>query len=387
MHDLGESARTRCAGGTARRDDGGRRTARPATVQTTLKVRHLTCWLLAGVLAGPADAQAPGPAAPEPIALRVVGGLAQVNQFTRHEEPFWTRELPRLSGGRLRAEIVPFDRAGLRGQDMLSLVRLGSVPFGTVLLSQASARDPELAAVDLAGLNPDMASLRRTVASFRPTLRTLLRERHGAELLALYTYPAQVLFCKSAFAHLEDLRGRRVRTSSVAQSDWVEALGGRPVATPMAEVAVNLRNGNVDCAITGTMTGYTLGLHELTSHVHGMAVNWGLSAFVVQTAAWETLPADARALLQRELARLEAAIWADADRETREGIECNTGKRDCGAARGRMTEVATSPADERRRREILEGTVLPRWAQRCGDGCRAWWDRTVGAAAGKGAPR
>src|SRR3982074_2039809 len=72
----------------------------------------------------PCAAQAP---AASPQHLRIVGGLAGVNQYTRYEEPFWTRELTRLSGGRATAEIVSFDRAGIRGQEMLRLVQLGVV--------------------------------------------------------------------------------------------------------------------------------------------------------------------------------------------------------------------------------------------------------------------
>ena len=124
--------------------------------------------------------------APEPLKLRVVGGLAGLNQFTRNEAPFWTTQLKQLSAGRYTAEIVPFDRAGIRGQELLSMVRLGTVPFGTLLLSQAAPKDAELAAPDLAGLNPDAASLKRTVAAFRPRLEALLRERHGAALRAVY---------------------------------------------------------------------------------------------------------------------------------------------------------------------------------------------------------
>ena len=131
---------------------------------------------LALATAGPSGAQPQ-----EQVKLRVVGGLAGVNQYTRHEAPFWTTQLQQLSGGKYTAEIVPFDRAGIRGQEVLSLVRLGTLPFGTLLLSLAAAKDGELAAPDLAGLNPDAASLRRTVATFRPRLEALLRERHGAE--------------------------------------------------------------------------------------------------------------------------------------------------------------------------------------------------------------
>ena len=318
-----------------------------------------------------------------PQRLRIVGGLAGVNQFTRHEEPFWSQTLPRLTGGKVSAEIVPFDRAGIRGQEMLRLMQLGVVPFGTALLSVSSAQDPELAAADLAGLNPDMKSLRRTVAAFRPYLEKTLRERYGIELLALYVYPAQVIFCSKPMSGLGDLAGRRIRTSSPAQADLVEALGGTPVQTSFADIMPNVRSGNIECAMTGTMSGNTIGLFELTTHVHTMAINWGLSVFGANAAAWNALASDVQALLRRELPKLEQAIWAESERETSEGIACNIGAPSCTAGRkGRMTEVKESPDDERRRREIFSSTVLPRWVQRCGPQCAQVWNQTVGPTVG-----
>jgi TRAP-type C4-dicarboxylate transport system substrate-binding protein len=337
----------------------------------------LACVLLGMALA--ASAQTPSPT----LNLRVVGGLGSLNQYNRHEAPFWTRRLAELSAGRYNAEIVPFDRAGIRGAELLAMVRLGTVPFGTLLLSQASPRDAELAAADLAGLNPDMATLRQVVAAWRPRLQTLLRERHGAELLAVYAYPAQVLFCKKPFASLGGLRGLRVRTSSPTQADFVEALGAQPVTLPFAELVANVRAGNVDCAVTGTMSGNTIGLHDITTHLHAMPVSWGLSMFVAHGATWRALPADLRELLQRELPTLEARIWDEAARETDEGVACNSGSRECRTGKpGRMTVVRSVAADEAVRRELLERTVLPRWLQRCGAECAATWNRHLAPVVG-----
>lgn len=318
--------------------------------------------------------------------LRIVGGLGALNQYSRHEVPFWTQELARLSGGRYSAEIVPFDRAGIRGQETLPLVKLGVVPFATVLLSAIAARDPELAAPDLAGLNPDMASLRRSVAAFRPYLESQLRERYGVELLAVYVYPAQMTFCKAALADLSALAGRRVRTSSPTQADLVEALGGVPVSTGFAEILAQVKAGHLDCAITGSMSGHTVGLHELTSHLQTTAVTWGLSVFVANGATWAALPADLRALLKRELPRVEQAVWKESDQETGAGVACSTGgtaATGCSGERpGRMVAVAETAADRARLRSVLERTVLPRWAQRCGATCVAAWNRTLGPATG-----
>ena len=183
------------------------------------------CLLLAlcAVAAG-ASAQSQAPSR-KTLKLRVVGGLAGISQYVRHEEPFWTRELSRLSDGRFSAEIVPFDRAGVPGYDMLTLLRLGVVPFGTALLSQVAGQYPELGAPDLAGLTPDVPTLRKVVDAFRPALERLMAEGHGAKLLAIYMYPAQVVFCREALKGAEDLAARKVRVSSATQSDFVRALG------------------------------------------------------------------------------------------------------------------------------------------------------------------
>ena len=319
----------------------------------------------------------------EPLRLRIVGSLGQLNVYTRHERPFWTEVLPRVSDGRLAADIVAFDQAGLGGSDMLRLVQAGAVPFATALVPLVAAQDPRLGAPDLAGLNPDLPTMRRHTAAFRPYLAQRLRERWGAELLGVYLYPAQVTFCKRPFASLADLLGRRIRTSNLSQSDFVEALGAVPVQTAFADIVPKLKSGDIECAITGAMSGNIVGLHEVTTHVHTLATNWGLAVFIANDAAWQALPAESRALLRRELASLEAAIWDESERETEGGLACNRGDASCtDGRRGRMTVVQATPQDLRRGRTIVVGAVLPRWVQRCGAECAEVWNRTLAPVTG-----
>ncbi len=315
--------------------------------------------------------------------LRIVGGLAGLNQYTRNEEPFWSKDVSRLTAGKYSAEIVPFDRAGVPGSEMLRLIQYGVVPFGTALLSNVAVQNPEFAAPDLAGLNPDLASLRKNFAAFRPYMEKALRERHGIELLAVYTYPAQVIFCKSGFKSLNDLSGRKVRVSSPTQADFVAGLGATPVLLALSQMLPSLTGGSTDCAITGSMSGNTLGLHEQTAFIHAMPITWGMAMFGANQAAWEALPGDLRAVLSRELPKLEAAIWAESERETAEGFACNRGAATCQRGRkGSMTEVATTAQDEARRKALFQSTVLPRWLQRCNVRCTTVWNQTIGATSG-----
>ncbi|WP_426954362.1 TRAP transporter substrate-binding protein [Muricoccus radiodurans] len=326
------------------------------------------------------------PRAEADIRIAVVGGLAGVGQFTRLEEPFWTQTVPRLTNGRVQAEIHAFDRSGFRGQEMLQLMRLGVVPFGTALLAVVSSEDPELNAIDLPALSPDMPTLRQIVERYRPHLKRILRERYDIELLAVYAYPAQVLFCTRPFTGLQDMAGRRVRTSSVGQSNLLSAVGATPVIIPFASIVSSVRSNLIDCAVTGTQSGIEIGLSDVTTHIHTMALSWGLSFFGATVGAWESLPEDVRTSIGQGVSQLERDIWDAAARETAEGIACSTGAPSCQGRRGRMVAVEGRPSEEALRRSLLTGTVLPDWIRRCGAGCTTAWNQTLGPMLGIEAP-
>jgi TRAP-type C4-dicarboxylate transport system substrate-binding protein len=337
---------------------------------------QITAILIALSLGGVASAQQP---APRPYTLSVIGGLAGLNQYTRNEQPFWTQELLRLSGGRFTATIVPFDRTGVPGGDMVRLIQLGVVPFGTILMSSVAAYYPQFGAPDLAGMNPDMATLKRNVAAFRPYLETQLRTRYKIEVLAVYVYPAQVVFCKRPLTNLSDLAGRRVRVSSVTQSDFIGALNATPVLTGFAQVKSSLAANEIDCAVTGTMSGNTVGLQELTTHIYSLPITWGLAFFGANRDAWDAMPPDLKALLRQELPKLEQTIWAESERETAEGLACNTGAPRCTSGRrGKMIEVTPTAQDAKKSQELFINVVLPQWIKRCGPTCADLWNRTMG---------
>jgi TRAP-type C4-dicarboxylate transport system substrate-binding protein len=346
--------------------------------------RRIARALLGGLAIAIGCAATPVPAAEgEPITVKILGGLGGVSQYVAFEAPFWTKRVPEVTGGRIHAEITPFDRSGVRGQETLQLLRLGVVPFATALLGLASSDEPELNAIDLPVLNPDHATLRETIALWQPRIEVLLRTRYNIELLAIYTYPAQTMFCQKAFNGLGDLAGRRIRVSSVGQSELVTGLGAVPIVVPFAEIVSAIRSGIVECAITGTLSGNTIGLHEVTTHVYRAAISWGVSIFGANQAAWNRLPPDLQATLRQELTHLQEEIWQAAVRETEDGFLCNAGAPSCTAGRrGRMTIVEDTPEDRALRAQLLRDTVLPGWVQRCGNECAEAWNRYIAPVRG-----
>jgi hypothetical protein len=161
------------------------------------------------------------------------------------------------------------------------------------------------------------------------------------------------------------------------------ALGATPVVIPFGETLSAMRSGVVECAVTGTLSANAIGLHEITTHMHSMAVTWGLSVFGANRAAWNALPEWARTMMREELAALERQIWEAAEVETGEGIACNSGQPACTSGRrGAMTVVPVTPADQERRLRLLTETVLPGWVRRCGEPCVDAWNERLAPALG-----
>ncbi len=335
----------------------------------------------------PPAPSASAPRAAAPYRLRIVGNLGALSQYSRREAPFWTQDLPRLSGGRFTASIVPFDRAGVPGIEMLRLIELGVVPLGTVLMSSLTAQYPKYTAADLPALNPTLADLRASVQAFRPYLQEELRRHHHFEMLAVYVYPAQVLFCKNALSGLADLKGRRVRVSSASQADFIASLGGVAVYTGFGQMVPSLQAGDSECAITGTMSGNTLGLHRMTRYLHTLPITWGLSFFGANDEAWAAMPPELRAPAAARAApagRCHLARCGGRDARGRGLQQRRTGLRarreglhGRGAAVARGRRPAPAPAFRIRAAQLA--APLRR-------GCAAVWSSTVGRARGIAVP-
>ncbi len=203
------------------------------------------------------------------IHLRVAGGLGQTDQFKEFEEPFWTKQLSEASGGKITAEVSPYDQDGMSGAELLQFTRLGAIAIGDVPLAQVASEDPEVAGVDLAGLNGDIHELRRSIAAY-PADDDQGSIASATTSMCWRCGPTRRRSSSATGARstgLADLKGVKVRVASAAHGDFVRGLGGIDITTPYNALMDALKNHVADCAITGAISGYRLGLQRVTTHV------------------------------------------------------------------------------------------------------------------------
>lgn len=321
--------------------------------------------------------------AAEPLAkteLSVVGTWSNLSQYKNFEQPFWTEEIPAKSQGAITAQIKGLNEMGLKGGEIGRLMRQGVIQFGSTPLGYLASDDPRNEVIDLAGISPDMGTAREVSQAYRPVLEKLYNDKYDAKLLGIWPYSSQVIYCKAPISGLEDLKGKKVRTGTRTLTDFVGALGGTGVTLAFAEVVQALQTGVVDCAITGTLSGYSAKWYEVSDYLHTLPVGWSQVVHSVSNKAWDKLDPAVQAFLENEINDLEDRIWVAAEQETIDGIACNTGSGECPYGEpAKMTRVEVSEADLTTLHDLVENVVITQWAERCGADCVPEFNDTVGA--------
>ena len=317
------------------------------------------------------------------VHFKVLGSLAQASHYREFEEPFWSTRLAEESGGRITAEVAAFDKVGLTASEALQLTRLGVISFLTVQTGLVAAEDPEANAADLPGVNPTVEDTRLASEAWMPIMNRVFSERYGLDVLAVLGYPAQVIVCADKLTSLRDLAGRAVRTSTVLQTNFVEAFGARGLLIPLDETGQALADRRVDCTISGATTGNLIGLPKFAHYVYTAPVSWGLSLVLVNHKTWLGLEQRVQAFATDELRELEAETWRSSAVATRDGFACDAGLVTCVAGTpGDMVLVPRSREDDAMIHELLTDKILPKWADRCGPDCAADWNRLIGQRIG-----
>ncbi|HWK70852.1 MAG TPA: TRAP transporter substrate-binding protein [Burkholderiaceae bacterium] len=314
--------------------------------------------------------------------FKVVGGGSHNYTFGAVEKPFWEKTLPEASGGRVTADLAGLAESGLKGPEVVRLMRAGAIDIGMGVFAYVSSDDAMFEGVDLPGMATDIDSARKIAQAYRPVLDKRMSERHGIKLLATVSYTAQVFFCREPVTQLADLKGRKVRTRGRNMADYVNALGATTVTLPFAEVVTALQTGVIDCAVTGIGSGNAAKWYEVANNLYNLPIDWSVGFYGIGLKRWQKLDPSVQALLQKQAQVLEDRLWDETKRENDFALACNTGKGECQIHEKAGMNAAAPNAQEREELRGIALNIAEQWGKRCGSECVRQWNETAGAAAG-----
>lgn len=345
--------------------------------------RSYLCVVLAAVMVAGLGGLAG--AAQQPVELRYVGSWSNLSLHQNFEKPFWGDVLPKALGGDIRFRISSVDQMGLKGPEVFRLLKMGLYHIASTTGDYVVGDVPALEGLDLPALAPDIDLARKIVASYKGVVDEAFRREYNSKVLAIVPYPAQIVFCRDRLQDLSDLKARKIRISGSSSANFVQAIGGVAVNLAFSEVPQALERGVVDCAVTGSLSGYHAGWGEVASYLYPLPIGgWDYVVTAMRLEDWERLGPERQQIVLREIDRhFEALVWEAADRETQQGIQCLTGTGPCEYGQPRkMQLVPVRESDKELAKKVLSDFVLPRWAARAGSEWVSRWNETIGKVTG-----
>ena len=320
--------------------------------------------------------------------FKVVGTWGFLNQWKDHESRFWNKVLPEASGGKLTANAKPYTELGLKGYEVMRLLKIGAYDAVHGLTSYTSQDSPPLEGLDLSGVIQDMNTYEKAAQAYRDVIARELDQKYNAKLIMLSTFPSQQIWCKitDGKAQLTDLAGKKIRAYSTTQTDFIKGLGASAVTLAFAEVVPALQRGVADCGVTGTLPAYNAKWWQVVTHNIRVRLGYAATFLAINKNTWASLSADTQKLIQEQAAEVEKDMWEAVKKEDQLGMDCNA-KGPCpfGDPAG-MTPVEVNDADKALLKKIVSDHVLARFAERCGSKCAKEWNATIGGIVGAKAP-
>lgn len=315
--------------------------------------------------------------------IKAVGTWSNLTNYYNFEKPFYNNDLKKASGGKVTGQVNPVTELGLKGWEVMRLLKLGVFDVAHGVYGYVSSEDPSLEGVDLSGAATTFKQSKRIVEAYESILIKRFDKTFNAKYLMTFRWPSQFIFCNQPVNKVTDLKGKKIRVYSTTLGDFVTGVGGTSVTIAFAEVVPALQKGVADCGITGSMPAFQAKWHEVITHAMIMPVGAGMGFAAMSNKMWNSLNSDTQSFVQEQYNDLSKRQWANAETEDEEALNCLSGKGPCSkGAMGSVKLTMPSADDVAERNRVLKDFVLKAWAARCSAECVTNWNATVAKVVG-----
>jgi TRAP-type transport system periplasmic protein len=178
----------------------------------------------------------------------------------------------------------------------------------------------------------------------------------GVVLLGQYYYPLQVAWSRKPINSLADIKGQKMRVTSLEQSEFVRRLGGTPVTVSPSEVPSALDRGVVDGVFTASSGGGKI-WRDLLKYNYRIGPNFFDASIAVNKGALDKLAPAVQAQLRSLVAETAPWITSELHREEAEVTP--------RLAAGGITVVEPKPTDVQEVAKLM-APFWGEWAQQRG---------------------
>ena len=261
----------------------------------------------------------------------------------------------KATGGKLKITVYPTESL-FKGKDSLDAVSKNLAQIYRVAGFHVAGEAQALELMDLPLFVPWDYDFRVKVwDAVTPMYRELLKKKYGVYLAGILQAEPRMIYTKTVFKGLADLKGRKIRSAGPTETEFTRALGMTPVAVAPSEIYTGLQQGLLDGNWVADAPHFFNKGYEVTKYIFDVG-SAGAGFFVlVNEKAIEALPGNSKKALMDALPAYVAALR----KGTQEGA---TNGRQMLIKEG-MTAVPVSPED----RAVMQKAaveIVDKWQKR-----------------------
>ncbi len=235
-------------------------------------------------------------AAAQTIELKVSHFLPPNHTFQK-ELLRWSEDLSKKSNGRLVLKIFPAGQMGPPPRQF-DLARTGVADIAIGLTGLTPGRFPLSEVSNFPFMVTSSAKTSKVLTEIAP--KYLASEYPGVKILYLMTTtPLKFHMTKAKINTMADFKGLRIRYAGDIFAESIKAFGGTPLAVPPPEVTDAMGKGTIDGAMFPFEGAQSFQLGTVAKFSYEPGINAASFFLVMNTASYEKLPADLRALIDQ----------------------------------------------------------------------------------------
>lgn len=226
----------------------------------------------------------------------------------------WTQKIEKESDGRLKFEIYPNGQLVGPPNRQFDAARNGITDMAWCIHGVTPGRYPMTELANLPFTWPSsgisLPEMGKRMTELAP--KYLAAEHTGLHILFMSMANPIVIYSKVPIRKLDDFKGLKIRYASITNKFLLEALGAVPMLIPPPESQDAIAKGVADGAGFPHEAGLAYDLASVVKYSMDPPLASGTFAFVMNPAKYNSLPADLRAIIDKESGVTGAVSFGEA---------------------------------------------------------------------------
>ena len=265
-------------------------------------------WMFLQVLVLVVGLAAPATAQPKTANWDFVLNVGMTHPVSVMEKEF-VDDVKKRTGGQLNITMRPPGELPYKLTEYLRVTGQGNAQMADVYMGFLAGDSKIAVLTGLPFLVGTPEELRKAMVVLDPMIREDFA-RFGADILTWFTWPEQNIYGRGKpITTVDDLKGRKIRTTSPEQSEMIKRLGGVPISLTAPEVPSAAQRGVMDGVVTAAFNLLGSKWHEFTEWGYIADIHIGGPAYIlVNKGSLAGLSPEVRQQLQEAAATLQARM-------------------------------------------------------------------------------